>query len=90
MATNPVLITLHIQLEPLQLDPTIWRRIRVSGDCALRKLHHFIQAAMGWSSSHLHEFSLGKQRFMPPDLDFPEPGVLDDRKHKAAAPAQTG
>lgn len=44
MATNPVLITLHIQLEPLQLDPPIWRRIRVSGDCTLRKLHHFIQA----------------------------------------------
>jgi hypothetical protein len=90
MATHPVLITLHIQLEPLQLDPPIWRRIRVSGDCTLRKLHHFIQAAMGWSSSHLHEFSLGEQRFMPPDLDFPEPDVLDDRKHKLRRLLQAG
>ncbi|ENZ1730045.1 plasmid pRiA4b ORF-3 family protein [Pseudomonas aeruginosa] len=38
MATQPMLYTLHIQLEPLQLDPPIWRRIRVSGDCTLRKL----------------------------------------------------
>ncbi|MCO3084892.1 plasmid pRiA4b ORF-3 family protein, partial [Pseudomonas aeruginosa] len=29
MATQPLLYTLHIQLEPLQLDPPIWRRIRV-------------------------------------------------------------
>lgn len=90
MATHPVLITLHIQLEPLQLDPPIWRRIRVSGDCTLRKLHHFIQAAMGWTSIHLHEFSLGEQRFMPPDLDFPEPEVLDDRKHKLRRLLQAG
>ncbi|MDO9624672.1 MAG: plasmid pRiA4b ORF-3 family protein [Pseudomonas sp.] len=66
----------------LPLPLPLWRCIRVSGDGTLRKLHHFIQAAMGWNSSHLHQFSLGEQRFMPPDLGFPEPGVLDDRKHK--------
>lgn len=83
MATHPLLYTLHIQLEPLQLDPPIWRRIRVSGDCTLRKLHHFIQAAMGWHSSHLHEFSLGMNRYMPLDAEFMDyDEVLDDRKFK--------
>lgn len=83
MANQPVLYTLHIQLEPLQLNPPIWRRIRVSGDCSLRKLHHFIQAAMGWHSSHLHEFTQGLNRYMPLDAEFIEDqDALDDRRFK--------
>lgn len=84
MATQPLLYTLHIQLEPLQLDPPIWRRIRVSGDCTLRKLHHFIQAAFGWHSCHLHEFSNGVNSYMPLDAElmYQYGDVLDDRKIK--------
>ncbi len=84
MATHPLLYTLHIQLEPLQLDPPIWRRIRVSGDCTLRKLHHFIQAAFGWHSGHLHEFSNGVNSYMPLDAElmYQYDDVLDDRKTK--------
>ena len=84
MATQPLLYTLHIQLEPLHFNPPIWRRIRVTGDCTLRKLHHFIQAAFGWHSSHLHEFSDGLSRFMPLDAEFMDmhDDALDDRKTK--------
>lgn len=83
MASQPLLYTLHIQLEPLHLNPPIWRRIRVSGDCTLRKLHHFIQAAMGWHSSHLHEFSYGLNRYMPLDAELiNDDEALDDRKFK--------
>lgn len=84
MATQPLLYTLHIQLEPLHFNPPIWRRIRVTGDCTLRKLHHFIQAAFGWHSSHLHEFSDGVSRFMPRDAEFMDmhDDALDDRKTK--------
>lgn len=84
MANQPVLYTLYIQLEPLHFNPPIWRRIRVFGDCTLRKLHHFIQAACGWHSSHLHEFSDGVSRFMPLDAEFMDihDDALDDRKAK--------
>lgn len=84
MATQPLLYTLHIQLEPLHFNPPIWRRLRVTGDCTLRKLHHFIQAAFGWHSSHLHEFSDGVSRFMPLDAEFMDmyDDALDDRKTK--------
>lgn len=83
MAAQPLLYTLYIQLEPLQLNPPVWRRIHVSGDCTLRKLHHFIQAAMGWHSCHLHEFSLGMNRYMPLDAEFMgNDDALDDRKFK--------
>ncbi|MGV5190927.1 plasmid pRiA4b ORF-3 family protein [Pseudomonas aeruginosa] len=89
MATQPVLYTLHIQLEPLQLDPPIWRRIRISGDCTLRKLHHFTQAAMGWHSNHLHEFSLGMNRYMSLGAEFMDDDeALDDRKFKHASHAE--
>lgn len=47
MAAQTSPYTLHIQLEPLHFDPLIWRRIQVTGDGSLRKLHHFIQAAFG-------------------------------------------
>ena len=92
MAGQPLLYTLHIQLEPLQLYPPIWRRIRVSGDCTLRKLHHFIQAAFGWHSSHLHEFSKGLNRYMPLDAEFLELGeeALDDRRFKLRRVLQEG
>lgn len=84
MANQPVLYTLHIQLEPLHFNPPIWRRIRVTGDCTLRKLHHFIQASFGWSSCHLHEFEQGLNRYMPLDAEFSEmfDEAFDDRRFK--------
>lgn len=84
MATHPLLYNLHIQLEPLHFNPPIWRRIRVSGDCTLRKLHHFIQAAFGWHSSHMHEFSDGMNRYLPLDAELMHmfDDALDDRKTK--------
>ncbi|WP_410924602.1 plasmid pRiA4b ORF-3 family protein [Pseudomonas aeruginosa] len=84
MATQPLLYTLHIQLEPLNFNPPIWRRLRVNGDCTLRKLHHFIQAAFGWHSSHLHEFSDGIHRYLPLDAElmYQYDDAMDDRKSK--------
>ena len=35
MAAQPLWLTLHIQLEPLQLNPPIWRRIGGNFDPAL-------------------------------------------------------
>lgn len=38
---------------------------------------------MGWHSSHLHEFSLGMNRYMPLDTEFVDDDeALDDRKFK--------
>ncbi|MCQ4347077.1 plasmid pRiA4b ORF-3 family protein [Pseudomonas stutzeri] len=90
MANHPVRFLLHVQLEPLHLNPPIWRRLMVGGDCSLRRLHHFIQAAMGWHSCHLHEFTDGLHRYLPPDADFPAPEALDDRKHTLRRLLQAG
>ncbi len=38
--------------------PPIWRRILVSSETTLSKLHDIIQIAMGWTDSHLHSFEI--------------------------------
>jgi len=38
--------------------PPIWRRLAVPADITLGRLHHVLQIAMGWTDSHLHQFTL--------------------------------
>ena len=50
--------------------PAIWRRVLVPGDILLGRLHHVIQAAMGWRESHLHMFHVGGRQFSNPRFRF--------------------
>ncbi len=38
-------------------EPPIWRRLELDSRLDLRTVHRVLQAAMGWSDSHLHEFT---------------------------------
>ncbi|SDL18278.1 plasmid pRiA4b ORF-3 family protein [Tessaracoccus oleiagri] len=42
--------------------PPIWRRITVPSEVTLDQFHHVLQAAMGWTNSHLHQFTPGHDR----------------------------
>lgn len=64
------------------IRPPIWRRLRVPADVSLPVLHRILQAAMGWTDSHLHQFRSGPKVYGVPD---PEgfalaPPVLDERR----------
>lgn len=48
-------------------QPPIWRRILVP-EGTLDDLHEWIQTAMGWTNSHLHQFEIRKRRYGDPDL----------------------
>lgn len=48
------------------VKPPIWRRIQVAADTPLDELHAILQAVMGWTDSHLHQFITGRR----PDLTF--------------------
>lgn len=50
------------------IEPPIWRRIRVPADIHLDHLH----TALGWHDSHLHEFVVGGRRYTLPEPDEPE------------------
>lgn len=50
--------------------PPIWRRIQVTSDTNLHKLHRILQAVMGWSDYHLHQFIVHGVYYGTPDPDF--------------------
>lgn len=60
------------------LEPPVWRRIEVPADVRLGRLHRIIQAAMGWTDSHLHAFRTVSGDYGVPDPDFPD-GTRSER-----------
>ncbi len=58
---NLPLYELKIVLDDVR--PPIWRRVQVPADIRLDELHLVLQAAMGWTNSHLHAFTFGQQRY---------------------------
>ena len=42
--------------------PPIWRRLLVSADTTLTRLHRVLQIAMGWQGGHMHEFRTDVRR----------------------------
>jgi hypothetical protein len=68
---------IRIALE--EIDPEIFRVIKVSGGMKLNRLHRVIQTAMGWTNSHLHSFKLEGIQFGDYDPDE-EITFLDESK----------
>lgn len=69
----------QLRVELLGAEPAIWRRLLIDQAVLLPELHWILQAAMGWTNSHLHQFSVGEVRFGEPDEDF-APGPIDYRR----------
>jgi len=61
------------------IRPPIWRRIQVSSDVSLAKLHRIIQEALGWYDSHLHQFIVGQTYYGVPSREDVSK-VNDERK----------
>ncbi len=55
---NRSVAVLKITLD--HVEPKVMRRIVVPADIRLDRLHLAIQAAMGWTNSHLYEFRIGE------------------------------
>jgi hypothetical protein len=68
----------YYQLKVLLLDvkPQVWRRVHVAPNIYLNELHLVLQAALGWTNSHLHSFKFGEHEY---SLSY-EPGALTDLK----------
>ena len=79
--TSPrAIYQLKVTLE--YLKPPVWRRLLVPSDIPLHKLHAALQEAMGWTDSHLHQFSLRDRRIGDISLDdmAGEEALEDERK----------
>lgn len=61
-------------------NPKIWRRIKVQSHILLKDFHIVIQATMGWTNSHLHEFIHNDRYYtqrLPDDELWDELGNVD-------------
>jgi hypothetical protein len=61
------------------VEPKVLRRIEVPADIKLDRLHLILQAALGWTNSHLYEIRAKDVGFGIPDPAWPG-GPLDARK----------
>lgn len=61
--------------------PPIWRRVLVRDDTTLEQLNYVIQIAMGWTNSHLHDFTIRGERYSEPSPEDCEP-VKDEQRYK--------
>ena len=71
----------QIKVTLMDSKPPIWRRIQVSADVSLAKLHQILQVVMGWTDSHLHQFVIGGKSYGQPDPDYGSE-MADERRYK--------
>ncbi|MCK9296696.1 MAG: plasmid pRiA4b ORF-3 family protein [Desulfobulbaceae bacterium] len=57
-----------LKIRLVEIEPEIRRRFAVPASISLDRLHDVIQMVMGWTDSHLHEFTFGKKRY----TEYPE------------------
>ncbi|HXK55056.1 MAG TPA: plasmid pRiA4b ORF-3 family protein [Gammaproteobacteria bacterium] len=60
----------QIRISLSDVEPAVWRRLLLSSSTDLAELHQIIQIAMGWSNSHLHQFTANHQQYGVPDTEF--------------------
>lgn len=60
--------------------PPIWRRFLVPSDITLKRLHDSLQAVMGWTDSHLHQFEARGVCYGTSDRDSGVSRVSESRK----------
>lgn len=89
--------TLLLRVELQDIEPLIWRRLRLPKAMRLDSLHNAIQITFGWTDSHLHEYRAGEAlRFgvLAIEEDFGEgdlgPPFQDERKWTIGKLAQSG
>ena len=67
-----------MKIQLLDIEPAIWRRFVVPASITLDRLHDVIQIVMGWTDSHLHEFTIGNKRYTEYP-EFKDDGLICDR-----------
>jgi hypothetical protein len=62
--------TVHqLKIALLEVDPPIWRRVLVPSDATLGDVNFILQAAMGWTNTHLHQFTIDGVEYSDPRLE---------------------
>ncbi len=63
------ILQLKITLKGIS-KPPVWRRVQVRADTTFAVLHRIIQAAFGWTDTHLHSFEYQGEQIGVPDPEW--------------------
>lgn len=77
---------LQLRIELMDVVPHVWRRVIVPETVTLAKLHQILQAAMGWTDSHLHEYVIARKHYSIPDPDWPAEQPMHDERRVQLKP----
>ena len=76
----------QLRVELQHIAPPVWRRILVPDSVKLTKLDRIVQAAMGWTNSHLHDWNIGQRRYGVLDKEWVgSDDMLDEKKFTVGA-----
>jgi pRiA4b ORF-3-like protein len=62
---RPDVMTYRIRADLTGTRPPLWRRLELASDLPLDRVHDVMQAAFGWTDSHLHRFASGPALYGP-------------------------
>gem|GEM_PF-130186 len=66
----------ELKISIKDINPVIWRRLRIPGNITFQQLHQIIQAAFGWLDYHLYMFEFDKTIVTFPD-DYESDGLYN-------------
>ncbi|MGH3765196.1 MAG: plasmid pRiA4b ORF-3 family protein [Pseudonocardiaceae bacterium] len=91
-------VTYRVRIDLKDTKPPLWRRLQVASDLFLHDFHDVIQAAFGWTDSHLHRFGSGPEAYShdtehylcPFDVEEGETGIPEDQVRLDEVLVETG
>jgi hypothetical protein len=75
--------TTRLRVTMNEVEPTVLRVIDIPAGVVLPELHDLLQAAIGWTDSHLHQFVASGVRYGMPDTD-----AFDDERDETGVPVR--
>jgi hypothetical protein len=79
---EPDAFVIRAEVHILGIEPSISRTLELPMDLNLAQLHEVLQAAFGWTDSHLHQFNIGGLAYGAPEFD--DDGVGGSRTFEAS------
>jgi len=60
----------EIRVQMRDIEPPVWRILRVRPQTSLSRLHKILQRVMGWTNSHLHLFEIDGKPYGEGDFEW--------------------
>jgi Plasmid pRiA4b ORF-3-like protein len=70
MPDPAVFLIYQLEVTLTGVKPQVWRRLLVQSTLSLKKFHQILQIALGWTDSHLHEFSARGLTYGTPHSEY--------------------